>query len=707
MGVVREDVILTIGMIVKNEEKYLSRCIEGISPLLKAIPSELIIVDTGSRDETVEIAKTYTDKVYPFAWCDDFAAARNVTIQHATGSWYMQVDADEIFESVEGMISFFQSGLYKNYQSASYRMLNWMKGPEGEDYVEEHIATRLYRFRPGIAYVGKIHEYIPYSQPTYAIADIVNHYGYCYERPSEKHQKQIRNIRSLEEVLREQPENLPIRIQLIREWIQDDNLEKAWCLIQGEIPYLTEHSSHVFLGVYYEFRGWIGLQRAQYWDAISSAERTLELVDKGEMHGAIARYIKGRAWQALGAYSKAIEAYQSALQEESRMEGEASAAHRDRSVVVLFHRKEWEREVQFYLGACFLYWGKYKAAKTYLGISLKIEDEKENQDTLEGFLRFLKGCQKQELIREFQKQIITRIQEQKGARWIDEFILQKDSEFLEFLFLCKILAADAKNEINQILELAKVCTSKIEKWTILTEEVVSIFLKRGLDITPIFANISLAEIKTCVERVYTNLGDLEKNKVLEYLEQQEWTETLEALTWNLMLTYEGMKFQLKENQEVTESLALVERYAILCSLYCQNVYQAEVLEEAIEAIPLIQRCGLYLFLAIEQQDRDGIGALSYLKQALILESQLKAVVSYYQQQILTEMDKQTEAAGNLGDQLKEQTQLVFEEVDKRIQAEEYGMALDILATLEQILPQHKEIEKRRKKIQLSLKFDSE
>ena len=104
---------LSIGMIVKNEEKYLDRCLAAIKPILDSIDSELIIADTGSTDSTVEIAKKYTDNVFHFEWINDFAAARNSTLDRAKGEWYMFLDADEIFKSCNDIIHFFKSGEYK------------------------------------------------------------------------------------------------------------------------------------------------------------------------------------------------------------------------------------------------------------------------------------------------------------------------------------------------------------------------------------------------------------------------------------------------------------------------------------------------------------------------------------------------------------------------------------------------------------------
>jgi glycosyltransferase involved in cell wall biosynthesis len=68
-------------IIVKNEEEQLPRCLESV----RSAVDEMIVVDTGSRDRTIDIAKTYGASVYSFEWCDDFSAARNEALRHAQG----------------------------------------------------------------------------------------------------------------------------------------------------------------------------------------------------------------------------------------------------------------------------------------------------------------------------------------------------------------------------------------------------------------------------------------------------------------------------------------------------------------------------------------------------------------------------------------------------------------------------------------------
>lgn len=81
-------------MIVKNEAKILRNCLDS----LKDIMDEIIIVDTGSEDDTKEIAQSYTPYVYDYVWHDDFAAARNFAFSKATGDYIYSADADEVLD---------------------------------------------------------------------------------------------------------------------------------------------------------------------------------------------------------------------------------------------------------------------------------------------------------------------------------------------------------------------------------------------------------------------------------------------------------------------------------------------------------------------------------------------------------------------------------------------------------------------------------
>ena len=88
---------ISLCMIVKNEEKHIARCLDSVAELV----DEIIIIDTGSTDRTVEIVSNYTSKVYTYPWEDDFSKARNYSFSKATMDYCMWMDADDILEETE------------------------------------------------------------------------------------------------------------------------------------------------------------------------------------------------------------------------------------------------------------------------------------------------------------------------------------------------------------------------------------------------------------------------------------------------------------------------------------------------------------------------------------------------------------------------------------------------------------------------------
>jgi len=85
------EVKLSAAMIVRDEEHHLEACLRSIQDLV----DEIVLVDTGSEDQSVAIARRFGARVFEFAWCDDFAAARNHGLERCRGDWILYIDADE------------------------------------------------------------------------------------------------------------------------------------------------------------------------------------------------------------------------------------------------------------------------------------------------------------------------------------------------------------------------------------------------------------------------------------------------------------------------------------------------------------------------------------------------------------------------------------------------------------------------------------
>ena len=262
--------LLTIGMIVKNEEKYLDQCLKCIIPILDNVDSELIITDTGSTDNTIEIARKYTDKVFYFDWIDDFAAARNYGLKKAHGEWFMFLDADEFFENCDDIISFFSTGKYKKYSAATYIVRNIF---EGENNYSDFMASRMSRIYPDTAFVGKIHEYLThFTNPVYNISSIAIHYGYLFFDKQQAKKKAERNLKLLEESYNEHSFTNPLIFkQIYDSYCLIGESEKGQKYIDEGIRYCKKKQS-LYTATYYCCKIFDAFQE----DDIKSVEKTFE-----------------------------------------------------------------------------------------------------------------------------------------------------------------------------------------------------------------------------------------------------------------------------------------------------------------------------------------------------------------------------------------------------------------------------------------------
>ena len=263
---------LTIGMIVKNEEKWLERCLTAIKPILDNVDSELIITDTGSTDRTVEIAKKFTDKVLHFEWCNDFSAARNTVFDIAQGDWFMVLDADDIFKSCDGIIEFFNSGEYKKYNSATYTILDYYKSGD-ELLFSEQRGHRLTKILPETKFVGPIHESLnTFGFPLCDINDIDEHYGYVYETDEDLERKFKRNSGLLLIQFEKEKENNPlIHFQLFEAYAGIGENDKAVEYLDSGIA-LSRKMKNILLINFYAAKANLFHSIGRYDDAIAVCE---------------------------------------------------------------------------------------------------------------------------------------------------------------------------------------------------------------------------------------------------------------------------------------------------------------------------------------------------------------------------------------------------------------------------------------------------
>jgi glycosyltransferase involved in cell wall biosynthesis len=183
-------------MITKNEENNIERCINSY----KHAVSEVIVVDTGSTDNTVTKAKALGAKVFSHAWENNFAKAKNMALSNAKGDWIIFLDADEYFDSdtsskLEQIIKGYH--LQENVQSILCRLIN-IDINDGNKKLGEQRNVRIFRNIEGVAYEGEIHEDLRYKgKPLTYIFDqdiLIYHTGY---EPRRYESKLRRNLEIL------------------------------------------------------------------------------------------------------------------------------------------------------------------------------------------------------------------------------------------------------------------------------------------------------------------------------------------------------------------------------------------------------------------------------------------------------------------------------------------------------------------------------
>ncbi|WP_252250262.1 glycosyltransferase family 2 protein [Clostridium sp. ZBS13] len=169
---------LSIAMIVKNEEINIERTLIPLKQLNNYINTEIVIVDTGSTDKTVDIAKKYTDKIYFYKWNNNFAEMRNISIEYCTGDWILIVDADEVLYDVKELVELIKDENFNKYNAAFIKIIDFNKNIEY--CIKNGSITPMLRLfkKDNVEYKRIVHEQPECKGPFFETNIRFVHYGY-------------------------------------------------------------------------------------------------------------------------------------------------------------------------------------------------------------------------------------------------------------------------------------------------------------------------------------------------------------------------------------------------------------------------------------------------------------------------------------------------------------------------------------------------
>lgn len=215
--------MLSVCIITKNEKDNLEHCLKNLS----GYGFEIVVVDTGSMDGTVEMACRYTDSIYNFQWCGDFAKAKNYAVSKAKNDMVLVIDSDEYLKSID--VKELKRQICENPKAVGrIKRLNLVRQGgetrENQEYINRLFDRRLYR------YEGRIHEQLVAvdgaAYPVYYTTVIIEHSGYLLSDQA-RLEKARRNIKLLEKVLEEDGQDPYMLYQLGKSYYMINEYQQA------------------------------------------------------------------------------------------------------------------------------------------------------------------------------------------------------------------------------------------------------------------------------------------------------------------------------------------------------------------------------------------------------------------------------------------------------------------------------------------------
>lgn len=303
---------LSICMMVKNEEKFLDKCLSHLNELMKYIDSELIIVDTGSEDKTVNIAREYTNKIYYHKWNNNFSEMRNITISYAIGEWILIIDADEMLIDYDDIIKFFGGEYIGKYNTVFLNVKNLSNSKDITTY-SILSSPRIFRNDGEFKYEGAVHNEPIFKEPCAYINSMLEHYGYVFDDSSFTERKFERTATILKNELKKAPDNMYYWYQLSVSYsIHDEKNQalncanKAFCIMETKIDKKNREN---YIYIYTQ----LALSYLQL-DMLEKVEEICVYAVEDNIKHIDVYYLLGKSRLLLGKNKEAIEAYEDYLE---------------------------------------------------------------------------------------------------------------------------------------------------------------------------------------------------------------------------------------------------------------------------------------------------------------------------------------------------------------------------------------------------------
>ena len=626
---IKSPIKLTISLLVSNQIGTIRKCMESLKPILEAVPSELIVVDTvgpENSDGSLDIAGEYADQVVRFEWCDDFAAARNAGLSRAKGEWFLYVDDDEWFEDPTEIIEFLNSGECDRYGTTQYAIRSY--DDESLTTYATGWVTRLIRRTPESRFIHAVHEIFnwvhgPEKKFTSCYA---HHTGYIFKSKEERTQHFERNIKPLLEELKNYPNNLRLVTQVIQEYHFDHQYDKMeeYCRKGETLEGTNDNWSWVMTMLVESL-----LSQKRFEEALAEGRRILEMSQVNELARANIAYRMVNAGENLKdkkvmlQYAKEYckwgeyldENPDALLDQVVLTQGDILNDDKRNSMYlcVFLTSKSLEKFEELCDFSDHLSWDKdYMKQKIYLLLLLEAASKTERYDCVTHVLNklFAQGELSTELMEALQQACNYQQspEEQYHFRKSVALVDSNDPYVLTMRAWC------AEQEGGDVQAILQECQEHGIDCAVPRQDLLVVCLKARLDPSPFLAPLYLEDWVAAFQRLVQNTLDLQG--LLTLADRGLFPVSREKFYLLAKMIYQRF---LKDTHTPQDKLwNMTEAYVRYTLLYSREIYQEQLLTvEHRQNIPREVVFVLFLQKALESREQKSLqGTLDALKQSV-------------------------------------------------------------------------------------------
>lgn len=711
---------LSIGMIVKNEEKHLKMCLDGLKPILENVNSELIIVDTGSIDDTVEIAKLYTNKLLFHKWNNDFAEARNITIKEAQGEWYFYIDADEILENAEAIIEFFVSGMYRKFNGLAVKIINLTKKDDRNSIGSTFHSVRLVKKDKNLKFTSKIHEHLPEKSPVFVSDAVLYHYGYIQTDSKFVDDKFERNAEIIRNELLSDPDNLFLLFHLAKTYNFNNNYSEALEIVKKAEEIAKR--SKVYPMPLYNLILDVYIRNQLYHETEKTA---LEVLSLGlqETSGYINLYFYlAQAQGMLKKYEKAIASYSKCLELLRRYDNNDLLIDLTTTVADFGGENYVYSQISALYDSVLDYENSIKYTQKILdqteGIKngsqrdyylmavsqmVKLNVKYKEYDDLVNFykeLSFLKNENRIIVMDRFENTLESLINNNKYNRKevIERFAsLEIDNEYV---FLNKVRKRNLMSQTLTNEEVERIRSYNFNDTIDIYSEFIYYLMKDGFQLDSVLIKLEEKEINRYNEYMARTFNDFSEVVANYFKKYDDITDVYYAIFSKALKRVVLIKDEV-DNEDYQD---LFKRYVNEGVFYLENVYKEEILEN--ENIYVLKNHEeaffMYMRKALQYKKEDLSKYVQYLKKSLLVYDYMKKGIEMLLEELKNEERQSKQADEQAKDEFEEYKKLVKNNVMALIEDNKFAEAKHLIDEYLKIVPVDLEMLALKSEVQLRL-----